>query len=257
MKTAKGKEYRVELTLFKNLLLRGSKEFASQNHPLNVLRALVKDSDGKPVFQRPLWIGLIGERRDEITPEMAYESYKTRYDIEHFFRFGKQKLLLDAYQTPELKHEEDWWQFVPLAYTQLYLANGLAELLPKPWERYLPTYKDSSKKESSQRTPTQVQRSFANILEHIGTPANPSKARGKPTGRTSGTMLNKREVLSIHFKSSNTQSESGKSISNTSENETGLPNDNDIALILNRLKIDLKKLGLSESDFAKLLISSA
>ena len=53
------------------------------------------------------------------------------------------------------------------------------------------------------------------------------------------------------------QSDAGKSISNTSENDLGLPNDNDIALILNRLKIDLKKLGLSESDFAKRLISSA
>lgn len=99
------------------MLLRGSKEFASQNHPLNILRAVVKDADGKAVFQRPLWLGLIGERCDEITPEMAYESYRTRYDIEHFFRFGKQKLLLDAYQTPEVRHEEDWWQFVPLAYT--------------------------------------------------------------------------------------------------------------------------------------------
>lgn len=256
MKTAKGKEYRVELTLFKNLLLRGSKEFASQNHPLHVLRTVVKDAEGKPVFQRPLWIGLIGERRDEITPEMAYESYKTRYDIEHFFRFGKQKLLLDAYQTPELKHEEDWWQFVPLAYTQLYLANGLAELLPKPWERYLPSYKDSSQQKSSERTPTQVQRSFANILEHIGTPANPSKPRGNPMGRTRGTVLSKREALSIHFKSSDTQSEPGQSISNTSENELCLPNGKDIALILNRLKVDLKNLGLSESDFAKLLISS-
>lgn len=257
MKTAKGKEYRVELTLFKDLLLRGSKEFASQNHPLNILRAVVKDADGKPIFQRPLWLGLIGERRDEITPEMAYESYRTRYDIEHFFRFGKQKLLLDAYQTPELTHEENWWRFVPLAYTQLYLAQGLADLLPKPWERYLPAYQDASKQETSQKTPTQVQRSFANILEHIGTPANPSKPRGKPMGRARGAVLNKREPLPVHFKSSNIQSDSEKSISNTSEDEPVLPNDNDIALILNRLKIDLKKIGLSESDFAKLLISSA
>lgn len=257
MKTAKGKEYRVELTLFKDLLFRGSKEFASQNHPLNILRAVVKDDDGNSVFQRPLWLGLIGERRDEITPEMAYESYRTRYDLEHFFRFGKQKLLLDAYQTPELRHEEAWWQFVPLAYTQLYLAQELADLLPKPWERYLPAYKEDSKQGVSQKTPTQVQRSFANILEHIGTPANPSKPRGKPMGRTSGTVLNKREPLPVHFKSSNIETDSEKSISNTSDSKPGLPNDNDIALILNRLKIDLKKLGLSESDFAKLLISSA
>ena len=119
------------------------------------------------------------------------------------------------------------------------MANELANLLPKPWERYLPTYKESSQQESSEKTPTQVQRSFANILEHIGTPANSSKPRGKLKGRISGTVLNRREPLPIHFKSSNTQSDAGKSISNTSENDLGLPNDNDIALILNRLKIDL------------------
>jgi len=151
----------------------------------------------------------------------------------------------------------DWWQFAPLAYTQLYLAQELAGLLPKPWERYLATYKEPSQQESSKRTPTQVQRSFANILEHIGTPANPSKPRGKPIGRASGTVLNKREALSIHFKSSNTQSGAEQSISNTSEIELDLPNSRDIVLILNRLRTDLKKLGLSASDFAMLLISIA
>ena len=257
MKTASGTEYQVELSLFKDLLLRGSKEFASQNHPLNVLRAIVKDPNGQPVFQRPLWIGLIGERRDEITPKMAYESYKTRYDIEHLFRFGKQKLLLNAYQTPEVKHEEDWWRFVPLAYTQLYLASGLASLLPKPWERYLPTYKEPSEQELLGKTPTQVQRSFANILELIGTPAKPSNPRGRPVGRSNGTLMDKREASAIHFKSSKTQLESRKSISNTSENKLGLPEGKDIALILNRFKINLKKHGLSESDFIQMLISSA
>ena len=106
--SAKGKQYQVELTLFKNLLLRGSKKFASQNHPVNVVRAIVQDSEGNRFFKRPLWIGLIGKRRDEITPEMAYQAYRNRYDIEHFFRFGKQKLLLDSFQTPEIEHEQDW-----------------------------------------------------------------------------------------------------------------------------------------------------
>jgi hypothetical protein len=216
--------------------MQGSKYEPTHEHPFDLLRVTVTDDKGKAVYRRPLWAMIAGAKRREVRSKDAQIAYGRRYDIEHFFRFGKQKLLLDAYQTPELKHEEDWWQFVPLAYTQLYLANGLAELLPKPWERYLPSYKDPSQQESSERTPTQVQRSFANILEHIGTPANPSKPRGNPMGRTSGTVLSKREALSIHFKSSNTQSEPGQSISNTSENELCLPNGNDIALILNRFK---------------------
>ncbi|HAT9921401.1 TPA: hypothetical protein JBE16_14600 [Legionella pneumophila subsp. pneumophila] len=255
--TKKGKVCQVELTLFKNLLLRGSKEFASQEHPLNVLKAVVTDSDGTLMFKRPLWVGLIGERRDKVSPEMAYNTYLNRYDIEHFFRFGKQKLLLDSYQTPELAHEEDWWKFVPLAYVQLYLANQLADLLPKPWERYLPAYKDALKKAGLEKTPSQTQRSFANILEVIGSPAAPSVPRGNPVGRAVGVELNKRELQPVHFKGSNQHNDSKQSISGTTEIEQEQPNLNEISLILSRLKLDLKKLGLSQSEFAKLLISSA
>lgn len=256
MTTRKGKVCQVELTLFKNLLLRGSKDFASQEHPLNVLKAVVTDSDGVLVFNRPLWVGLIGERRNEVSPEMAYNTYLHRYDIEHFFRFGKQKLLLDSYQTPELAHEENWWKFVPLAYVQLYLANQLADLLPKPWERYLPAYKDAHKKAGLEKTPSQTQRSFANILEVIGSPAAPSVPRGKPVGRAAGLEFDKRELQPVHFKGSNQQNDSKKSISSTTENRQQQPKLKEIALILSRLKLDLKKLGLSQSQFVELLISS-
>jgi hypothetical protein len=47
------------------------------------------------------------------------------------------------------------------------LANQLADLLPKPWERYLPAYKDNHNKADLEKTPSQTQRSFANILDVI------------------------------------------------------------------------------------------
>ena len=59
MTTKKGKIGEVELTLFKNLLVRGSKGFSSQEHPLNVVKAVVKDSEGALIFKRPLWVALI------------------------------------------------------------------------------------------------------------------------------------------------------------------------------------------------------
>ena len=37
-------------------------------------------------------------------------SYRQRFDIEHFFRFGKNRLLMDKIQTPDVQHEESWWQ---------------------------------------------------------------------------------------------------------------------------------------------------
>ncbi|MFN0065419.1 MAG: transposase [Chlamydiales bacterium] len=256
MTTKKGKTYQVELTFFKNLLIRGSKDFASQEHPLNVVKAVVTDDCGVAVFKRPLWIALIGKRKDEVSPKMAYDTYLNRYDIEHFFRFGKQKLLLDSYQTPEVTHEEDWWRFVPLAYVQLYLANQLSDLLPKPWERYLPNYKNPDEKSGLEKTPSQTQRAFANILEVIGTPAAPSVPRGRPTGRVTGTVIDKREPQTIHFKSLLPPTASKKSDSSSSANVDKKPNTNDIDRILSRLKFDLKNLGLSQNEFIERLISS-
>ena len=55
--------------------------------------------------------------------------------MEQFFRFTKQNLLLDKFQTPETEHEEHWWQIVLLAYLQLWVAREHASCLPRPWEK--------------------------------------------------------------------------------------------------------------------------
>tara|TARA_B110000879_G_C10731472_1_gene340530 strand:+ start:200 stop:382 length:183 start_codon:yes stop_codon:yes gene_type:complete len=57
------------------------------------------DEHGNEVFKRPLWIGVLGKRRNELNMKSVYTAHRERYDLEHFFRFGKQKLLLDTYQT--------------------------------------------------------------------------------------------------------------------------------------------------------------
>ena len=67
--------------------------------------------------------------------------------------FSKQNLLLDSYQTPDVSHEENWWQLAILSYAQLYLANTLASLLPKPWEKHLPEYQESG--DQQVKTPSQ------------------------------------------------------------------------------------------------------
>lgn len=59
------------------------------------------------------------------------------------WRFGKQRLLMAAFQTPEVKHEENWVQLTLLAYTQLWVARELALHLPRQ-ERTLPTHQRQS-----------------------------------------------------------------------------------------------------------------
>ena len=130
-----------------------------------------------------MWLIVIGERRHELSLSDIYHAYEQRYDLEHFFRFGKQKLLLTDFQTPQTDREETWWRLVHLAYAQLWMARHVADALPRPWERNLPTMR--------QRliSPTLVQRDFARIIRQLGTPAQPPKRRGNCAGRPRGTKL--------------------------------------------------------------------
>ena len=57
--------------------------------------------------------------------------------MEHFFRFGKQKLLMTAYSTPDVDHEENWLKLTLIAYVNLWAARNLTVVLPRHWEQYL------------------------------------------------------------------------------------------------------------------------
>ncbi len=50
----------------------------------------------------------MGQRDQELSLLEVHQAYRQRCDLEHFFRFGKQKLLLASDQTPDVEHEENW-----------------------------------------------------------------------------------------------------------------------------------------------------
>jgi len=190
-----GRRWRVQLHRWHDLRMSGKHDAPMHNRPFDLIRAAVTDAQGKPRFQRPLWLLVLGSRRQEISLVQAYQAYCQRYDLEHFFRFGKTKLLLDRYQTPCIAHEEHWWQWVCLAYIQLWLAAPLAVWLPRPWERYAAT--------TSARAvpgPGQVQRQFERIIRQIGTPAQLPKQRGNSPGRAPGQCPGPRPRQPVVFK---------------------------------------------------------
>lgn len=143
---------------------------------------------------------LIGQRRQELTAMCSYQAYRQRFDMEHMLRFGKQRLLMGAFQTPEVEHEENWIQLTLLAYAQLWAARKLAVHLPRPWERYL------TRNLNPTITPSMVQRSFLRIITQIGTPAISPKPRGFSTGRVPGQSLGKRQRQSVLKKGKKSQS---------------------------------------------------
>jgi len=95
-------------------------------YPFTLLRAVVLDEQGQPVFKRALWLMVVGERRGELSLVEGWGVYGQRYDLDHDFRFGKQRLLMAGYQTPDVEHEENWLTLVQLTTVQLWLARELA-----------------------------------------------------------------------------------------------------------------------------------
>ncbi|MCP4064059.1 MAG: transposase, partial [Gammaproteobacteria bacterium] len=194
----RGKVYRVEVQACHNLLMTGKhkpKRLPMHRYPFTLVRIMRYDEEGNPAFKRPLWLLVMGARRHELTLEHIYQAYSCRFDIEHFFRFGKQKLLLVDFQTPDVQREENWWQLVHIAYAQLWMARHVADALPRPWERNLPAMKQPL------ISPTLVQRDFPRIIRQLGTPAKPPKPRGISPGRRKGMKLPKRPRQKVVVKS--------------------------------------------------------
>jgi hypothetical protein len=178
--------YRVEIQAWHNLIMRGKKACPMRQHPFRLVKIRWYNQKGKALFQKPLWLIVMGERRMELSLLDIYQAYLQRYDLEHFFRFGKQKLLLDKFQTPDDQREEHWWRLVALAYLQLWVAKEVASHLPRPWEQYLPAPVDK------QPTPAMVLRDMSRIIRQIGTPASAPKLRGKSPGRCKGAKFTPR-----------------------------------------------------------------
>ena len=202
-----------------------------------------------------MWIAVLGERRHEISLMDAYENYRSRYDTEHLFRFQKNKLLMEAYQTADVEHEERWWQLCLLAYLQLYLAKDIAPILPHPWERYLPEYKNVAQRRVG--TPSQTQRGFAKVLAEIGTPAAPCVARGKPCGRVLGEEQEKRPKNPVIFKSKKAVEETKAVIVEDSEKITPNSNLGKISELIKLVEGQLGEMKLSAEKFAKMLLDSS
>ncbi len=175
--TKKGKVYTVELEGWHDMLRKGTRDIPMHKYPFTLLRAEVLDEDGNRVFKHDMWIIVIGERRRELSLIDIWEIYAQRYDVEHFFRYGKQRLLMASFQTPVVEHEESWWQIVQLAYTQLWLARSIAEAMPRPWERY------ATPPEPGNASPSTVQKDFGRIIQVLGTPAKVPKRRINSIGR--------------------------------------------------------------------------
>ncbi|MFH7024751.1 MAG: hypothetical protein ACHBN1_04965 [Heteroscytonema crispum UTEX LB 1556] len=185
--TRKDRHLNVTIQAWHQMLMRGTKQQKMYRHPFTLLRIHVTDDTGDSVW-KAMWLIVIGDRRQEISPTVAYHCFRQRFDIEHMFGFGKQRLLMTEFQTPDLQHEENWIRLVMLSYVQLWAAKDLATYLPRPWERPNDTTNPPIV------TPSVVQRDFYRIISQIGKLGHSPKTRGNSLGRVAGDIQPKRSV---------------------------------------------------------------
>lgn len=197
MTTKKGKKHLVKMSCWNDIVMRGKRKANISDCSMRIVKVCTYTASGELLFKRPLWLSVVGNKRFELPLSDVFESYRQRFDIEHFFRFGKNKMLLDKSQTPELEHESAWWQICMIAYVQLYLARNLANNVATPWGKYL--------KSDNLMSPTKVQKDFGRIIRLIGTPALPPKPRKKAPGRQKGDVQPKRERHPVVMKNKNIQ----------------------------------------------------
>jgi hypothetical protein len=193
----RGKTITYILQAWREMLMSGKNKperIAMWPHPFTLVKITACDQKGNPVFAKPIWLIVVGQQREQLSLAQIFQAYHARSNLEHFFRFGKQHLLLTDSQTPITAREERWWHLVHIAYAMLWMTRHLANHLPRPWEQYLP------KTRRGEMTPTLVRRDAQRLFSQLGTPAQPPQPRGKSPGRKPGTKMTRRTRFPVIVK---------------------------------------------------------
>lgn len=172
----------LEIKCWNNLIMKGDKQQKMWQKPFRLLRITLKDYQGNLKF-KPMWLIIMGERGDELNLFDCYRAYLRRFDIEHLFRFAKNKLLLNNYYSPEVEREKNWVELVFLSYVNLWAARNLAKQVTSDWQKYY------HRKMPEQITPSMVQKDFKRIIHTFGGETPSPKVRGYSPGREKGIKL--------------------------------------------------------------------
>lgn len=186
-----GKTCTVRVQAWGAMMIRSKRGKSMKDKPFRLCCIQLLDPQTeKPLFKRPLMLGIWGEREKELTLEQVFWAYRARFDIEHFFRFAKQRLLLDSFQTPDENHQQAWLKVVQMAYWMLWLAQPQAQPKSKKWQQY--AYSKTPAYSSKIPSPSQVQQQAETIILLFDQEPFLPKVKIKGKGRKKGDIQKKR-----------------------------------------------------------------
>lgn len=173
-----------------NLLIRSKNGAMMKDKPFDVLSVKVLDAaDRKPVFDRPLFLAVSGKRKNLIESNDAQQQYRERFDVEPYYRFAKNRLLIDKLQTPDIKHLDCWIRIVQITSWLLFTARYEVGQIDYPaWQKYLPKNKITRQNPIIERTIAQTQRGthrlFSTFDPEPFLPQKCKKGKGRQVGHT-------------------------------------------------------------------------
>jgi len=187
----------VRMKAYDNMLIRTKRGKNMKDKPFRLVSVELLDPNTQnPIFKRKMWLAIWGDRNSELTLEQIYWSYRNRFDIEHYFRFGKQRLLMDDYQTPDVQHLDNWMKIVGLAYWLLWVARHEATHQVYKWQKYDPRHKKRVKYQLPP-TPSEVQRQLLSIILSFEQDPFIPKLKIKSEGRQKGDTQVKRQRYKV------------------------------------------------------------
>ena len=180
-----------------NCKIRTKHGFSMKDKPLDVVRISVIDAQSKKtIYNRPTFLFVTGQQKTQIPLDIIAPEYRERYDVEPTYRFSKQHLLLDKFQTPDEAHLDNWLLVWQLAFWLLFVARKEAALVVNPWEQYLPNYKNKLNKQDRVLTPAQTKRGMKTLFATLGIPRREVQKCEKIKGAPKGRQFEKRPTYS-------------------------------------------------------------
>lgn len=180
----KGRQVNVCLRRYCNMLFRARDGCSMLDKPFDLISVEIRDAQTNTlVFKKPMFVALFGPKRDQINTLKAFEIYRKRFDIEPFFRFAKQNMALNGFQTPDQQHLNNWMYVIIMAIWLLYSIRKDAANKPKKWQQYLPSEKNNPTKTLSLTQAHKAALTYLLTFDLI--PFVPVKSKGGP-GRKKG-----------------------------------------------------------------------
>ena len=172
-----------------------------EDEPLPVVKGTVicvtveRLPDGRKPL-KDLWLWHYGPvQADAGLAGLLWKACLRRFGQEHFHRFAKVYLGLDAAHLASARATGRWAALVMAAYTQLRLASALVQDLRRPWHK---------KPEPGQvLSPYRVRLGFRRLRAHLGTPARTAKSTRPGPGRPRGSKNRPKIRPPIYRKSGN------------------------------------------------------